>query len=112
MPSLLDNLDASDLVRQVNELNKMLLANVCRQLENSTFGLNGSRRNLSPYRNRLISNFVSVLNLRHLDVLVHLIVHCSDICGVRSLSLQDGERGLVLPMEESLLCISVNLIQG
>ena len=33
-------------------------------------GLGGSRRNLSLYRNRLISNFRSALNLRPLDVLV------------------------------------------
>ena len=41
-------------------------------------GLGGSRRNLSLYHNRTISNFVSVLDLRYLDVLVHLIVHFSD----------------------------------
>ena len=55
MPSLLGNLDDTDLVRQVYELEKLLPANVYRQLENSVFGLNGSRRNLSLYRNRLIS---------------------------------------------------------
>ena len=78
VPSLLGNLDAGDLVRQVNEPENSLHANVYRQLENSMFGLSGSRRNLSLYRNRLVSNFVSVLNLRHLDVLVHLVVHFSD----------------------------------
>ena len=35
MPSLLGNLDASDLVRQVNELENSLLANSYRQLDNS-----------------------------------------------------------------------------
>ena len=41
--------------------------------------------------NRLISNFVSVLNLRH-----HLSVHFTDgSVGVRSLSLQEGKRGRV-----------------
>ena len=69
---------ACDLVRQVNELKNSLLKNVDRQLENSLFGLSGSQRNLSLYRKRIISNFASVLNLRHLDVLVHLIVHFSD----------------------------------
>ena len=77
MPCLLGNLDASDLVRQVNELKNSLLAYVYRQLENSMFGLSGSRQILSLYRNRIISNFVSALNLRHLGVLVHLIVHFS-----------------------------------
>ena len=35
--------------------------------------VNSSRRNLSLYHNRLISNFFGVLNLRH-----HLVVHFSD----------------------------------
>ena len=72
VPSLLGNLDANDLLRQVNELENSLLANVYRQLEN-LFGLSGSRRNLSLHHNRFINNFVSALNLRH-----HLIVHFSD----------------------------------
>ena len=33
-------------------------------------GLGGSRRNFALYCNRLISNFVSALNLRYLDVLL------------------------------------------
>ena len=78
MPSLPDYLDACNLVRQVNELKNSMLENVDRQLENTMFGLSGSRRNLSLNRSRIITNFVSVLNLRHLDVLVHLIVHFWD----------------------------------
>ena len=49
-----------DLVHQINELKNSLLENVYRQLENSLFGLSGSRQNLSLYRNRIISNFVNV----------------------------------------------------
>ena len=41
-------------------------------------GLDGSLRNMSLYRNRLICNFVSALNLRHLDVLIRRVGHFSD----------------------------------
>ena len=44
----------------------------------SCLGLGGSRRNVSLYCNRLTSNFVSVLNLRYLDVLVPRVGHFSD----------------------------------
>ena len=85
---------------------KSLLANVYRQLEN-LFGLSGSRRNLSLYHNRLISNFGQCTESAASSDCPFLCW----LCGVRSLSLQDGERKRVSPVEESLFCISVHLIQ-
>ena len=104
MPIFRGKIDANELLRQVNELENSLLANVYRQLEN-LFGLSGSRRNLSLYHNRL--TLVSVLNLRH-----HLSVHFSDdsVVFVHFRSKTASE-DVFHQWKNLFFCISVHLIQ-